>query len=115
MMLDIDMQFHKGVLFIRMDGELSEKTINKFKEVIDLITYNGISNVVYNLSDLKEIDCYGINSLLDSYELCKKNHGKSLLCNMHDGIVKHRIKNSRILNYMYEASDELSAMNIINL
>ena len=115
-MLDITMEFHKGVLFVRLSGILNRDTSLKLKkEVIDVIKDSGISNIVYNLSWLKEIDCYGINTLLESYDVCKNNHGKSLLCGINDTIVKHRISNSRILNYMYEASDELSAINIINL
>lgn len=115
-MLDINMEFHKGILFIRLSGFLNENTINKLNsEVTDFIKENGISNIVYNVSNLKQIDCYGINALLNSYEACKSNKGKSLLCGMNDAIVKHRIKNSRLLNYMYETSDELSAVNIINL
>lgn len=115
-MLDINIEFHKGILFIRLNGYLNKSTIDKLnKEVINFIKENGISNIVYNVSSLKQIDCYGINALLSSYEICKSNKGKSLLCGMDDTVVKHRIKNSRLLNYMYEASDELSAINVINL
>lgn len=115
-MLNIDMEFHKGILFIRLSDSLVKDTINKFdEEVISFINDNGISNIVYNITNLKEIDCYGINALLSGYDKSKKNKGKSLLCGLNEPIVKHRIKNSRLLNYMYETSDELSAINVINL
>jgi len=115
-MLDINMEFHKGILFIRLSGSLNENTINKLNdEVNNFIKENGIRNIVYNISDLNEIDCYGINALFNSYQESKTNKGKSLLCGIEDAIVKHRIKNSRLLNYMYETSDELSAINMINL
>ena len=116
MMLDINMEFHKGILFIRLSGSLNENTINKLNvEVNSFIKESGISNIVYNIAELNEIDCYGINTLFNTYEVSKKNKGKSLLCGIDNAIVKHRIKNSRLLNYMYETSDELSAINIINL
>lgn len=115
-MLDINLEFHKGILFIRLSGSLNKNTVDKLNdEVNSFIKENGISNIVYNISNLKQIDCYGINALINSYEVSKTNKGKSLLCGIDDAGVKHRIKNSRLLNYMYETSDELSAINIINL
>jgi len=114
--LDINMEFHKGVLFVRLKGVLIENTTNKLiNEVTKFIKENGIRNIVYNIENLKQIDCYGINALINNYDICKKNNGKSLVCGMSEGVVKHRIKNSRLLNYMYETSDELSALNVINL
>ena len=115
-MLDINMEFHKGILFVRLNGDLSKGTINKLNDsVTGFIKENGIRNIVYNINGLKNIDCYGINALLNNYEISKSNDGKSLVCGMKEDIVKHRIKNSRLLNYMYETSDELSAINVINL
>lgn len=110
------MEFHKGILFVRLLGILNEYTVEKFSSVVvNFVKENGIRNIVYNISSLKTIDCYGIDALLSSHKICKENNGTSLVCGMNEGIVKHRIKNSRLLKYMYETSDELSALNIINL
>lgn len=115
-MLDIDMEFRKGILFVRLDGVLVKNTVSHLhKDVTNLIKDNGICNVVFNISGLESIDYYGINALLYNYELCKQNNGKTLLCGINNTLVKHRLNNSRILNYMYETSDELSAINVINL
>ncbi len=57
----------------------------------------------------------GINALFYNYELIKNNNGYSCLCGINNNLVKHRIQNSRLLNYMYESSDEIGATNIINL
>ena len=57
----------------------------------------------------------GISFLYYNYELCNYNNGKILLCGLNDDRVKMRIKHSRLLKYMTEASDELSAFNMINL
>lgn len=110
------MEFHKGVLFIRLAGCLNENTVDKLKnEVISFVQDNGIRNIVYNISKIDEIDYYGINALINNYNICKENNGQALVCGMSDGVVSHRIKNSHLLNYMYEAADELSALNIINV
>lgn len=115
-MLEINMEFRKGILFIRLSGQLNEKTVEKLeKEVTELVTENGIRNLVFNLEEVTNIDMKGINALLKNYKVCKKNDGKTLICNLDNSLVKHRIYNSRLLNYMYEASDEISAINVLNL
>lgn len=115
-MLDINFEFRKGILFVRLKGNLNKNTIGKLQnEVTDMIKDNGIRNVVFNVSELNTIDIKGINSLLYNYELCKGNNGQSLLCGLNNSLVRHRVENSRLLKYMSETSDELSAFNIINL
>ncbi len=57
----------------------------------------------------------GINALLYNYEIIKRNKGYSCLCGIKNNLVKQRIKNSRLLKYMYESSDEIGATNLINL
>jgi len=114
--LEINMEFHKGVLFIRLEGSLNKNTVDKLKyEVTSFIKENGIRNIVYNISKIQEIDCYGINALINNYTICRENNGQALVCGMNDEIVRYRIKNSELLNYMYEAADELNALDIINL
>lgn len=115
-MLEINIEFRKGILFVRLIGELTKETVNKLNyEVTSLIKDNGIRNIVFNITDLNIIDIKGINSLLYNYEIIKNNHGRSCICGIKNTLVQHRIKNSRLLKYMYEASDELSAFNVINL
>lgn len=115
-MLDINLEFYRGILFIRLKGLLNKTTVSKLKEEVnDLVKENGIRNLVFNISELKSIDCYGINALINNYELCKVNNGQSLVCGINNKLVKHRINNSRLLKYMNEAPDELSAINIIKL
>jgi len=53
--------------------------------------------------------------LLYNYELVRDNNGYSCICGIKNSLVRHRIKNSRLLKYMYESSDEIGALNIINL
>lgn len=115
-MLEINYEFRRGILFIRLNGILTKNTVDKLQnEVTDMIKDNGIRNVVFNIAGLKVIDMKGINSLLYNYELCHNNKGKSLVCGIDNSLVRHRIENSRLLKYMNETSDELSAFNVINL
>ena len=115
-MLSINMEFRKGILFVRLNGVLDKNTVNILnEEVTSLVKDNGIRNLVFNISGLTSIDMKGINALLYNYELCKQNNGQSLLCNIENTLVKHRIKNSRILKYMNETSNELTAISLLNL
>lgn len=114
-MLDTIIEFRKGILFVRLIGELTKNTVSILEnEVIDLIETNGIRNVVFNIENLEYIDLRGINYLLYTYEVCKNNHGRSLLCGINSE-VKDKIKTSRLLNYMIETKDELSALKIMNI
>lgn len=115
-MLNINLEFRKGILFIRLSGELTKKTVDKLnKEVTNLIESCGIRNLVFNMDNLNSIDMAGISNLYYNYELCQNNHGRSLLCGLKHEIVRERIKKSRLMHYMYEVTDELSAFNVIGV
>jgi len=114
-LLNINLEFHRGILFIRLNGCLDETTVKKLEnEVTCLIKESGIRNIVFNMTDLNSIDLSGIDSLITNYQICKSNNGNSLICGLND-FIKQKVCNSKLLNYMYEIKDELSALNYINL
>ena len=114
-MLNVGTEFRKGILFVRLKGHLNKDTINKLnKRVTKLVKDNGIRKIVFNFSNLKSIDIKGINTIFYNYELCKNNEGRSLMCGNNDNIRK-KLKKSRLINYISETTDELSAIKILNL
>ena len=114
-MLNVGTEFRKGILFVRLKGHLNKDTVYKLnKKVTNIVKENGIRNIVFNFSDLRSIDFKGINSIFYNYELCKNNEGISLFCGNNDNI-KGKLKKSRLINYVYEIKDELSAIRILNL
>lgn len=114
-MLNINLEFHRGILFIRLNGSLDKTTVEKLEtEVTRLVKESGIRNIVFNMSDLDSIDLSGIDSLIDNYKICKLNNGNSLICGINE-FIKQKICSSKLLNYMHEINDELSALNYINL
>ena len=114
-MLEIDIESKKGILFVRMNGELSKNTINKWNyEVKDLIEDAEIRNIVFNVSNLKKIDNKGIHSLLYGYEVSRLNKGISILCGIND-VIKTKIDKSRILKYMKKADNEKMALSMIEI
>ena len=114
-MLNIKTEFRKGILFVRLKGHLNKDSINKLnKKVTNIVKTNGIRNIVFNFSNLKSIDIKGINTIFYNYELCKNNEGVSMFCGNNDNI-RNKLKKSRLINYVYEVHDELSAMRILSL
>lgn len=113
-MLDINFEFRRGVLFIRLSGELTKRTVSYLdSEVTTLIRDNGIRNVVFNVSNLSKLDLKGISRLFYNYELCKKNRGVSLLCCVDNNSIHEKIESTRLFQYMNDLNDELSAFNFI--
>ena len=114
-MLTVTTEFRKGILFVRLKGHLNKDTIGKLnKKVTTVIKDNGIRNVVFNFSNLKSIDMKGINAIFFNYELCRNNNGRSFMCGNNDNI-RNKLKKSRLINYVYETKDELTATKILNL
>ena len=114
-MLNVGTEFRKGILFVRLKGHLNKDTVEKMnKRVTNIVKENGIRNIVFNFTNLKSIDIKGINTIFYNYELCKNNEGMSMFCGNNDKI-RERLKKSRLINYVYETKDELSAIRILNL
>jgi len=113
-MLSVNTEYRNGIMFVRLKGYLNKNTIEKLdKKVTNVIDKMGIRNIVLNVTDLKQIDCKGINKLYYNYELCKKNDGTILLCG-NNSKIESILKKSRILKYINEITDELCAIKIIN-
>ena len=114
-MLNVGTEFRKGILFVRLKGHLNKDTVNKLnKRVTKIVKQNGIRNIVFNFTNLKSIDIKGINSIFYNYELTKQNEGVSMFCGNNDNI-RNKLKKTRLVNYIYEIKDELSAIRILSL
>ena len=114
-MLIVGTEFRKGILFVRLKGDLNKDTVYKLNsKVTQVVKESGIRNIVFNFSKLKSIDIKGINSIFYNYELCKNHEGRSLFCGNNENI-REKLKSTRLINYIYETKDELSAMKLINL
>lgn len=101
-MIDVNIEFTKGVLFVRLSGLLN--SINSYEieeKVYDIVKDGGIRYVVFNIKDLV------INDNVKLFERFKKiledNDGRMLVCG-------HEIYSN---NFEY-VSDELSALKILN-
>ncbi len=115
-MLETVLEFRKGILFVRLKGELSKKTTNILQtEVTDIILQNGIQNVVFNMEQLKSIDMKGMSCLLYHYEICKNRKGNCYVCNVASEWVYMKLKKNRILNYLHEMDNELTILQTVTV
>ena len=113
-MLLIEKEFRKGILFVRLKGRLTREEVPYLNmEVTRLIEDIGIHNVVFNISNINDIDMEGVNVLLYNYNLCRNNDGISMLCGVNSEISEY-INHSSISN-MFQIKDEISAMNMIEI
>ena len=111
-MLDIDMRFKQGILFIRLNGILNGDTCMKLEESIStLIEDNGIKYVLINLKNLSYVDYYGLEAIKQSYKQITANNGKLIIC----GINKLFNQNKVLAENLYQVNEEISAYELINI
>ena len=116
-MFQIDMEFIRGMLFVRLEGILSKRTSNELNEVLDeMINEHGIRYFVINLENLTSIDEAGIKSIMDHYFDVIMNEGKLVVCG-YDNISKRYVGNEVNLAFqnIESSNNELGAFRLINI
>ncbi|MBD9085647.1 STAS domain-containing protein [bacterium] len=109
-------EYRKGILFIRLIGNLVKETVPILEiDVNTIIKENQIRYIVINMEELENIDRKGIHMLYYIYELSKKNKGNTLICNLKKEEVKKRLKQNRIFHYIKEIRNELVAFELIKI
>lgn len=102
-MLDINIEFTRGILFVRLKGILDKSNITNLEtKVLEIIGEGGIRFLVFNINDLKIKD--GFEFFNKCNELVKNNDGQMFLCGMESY--------SALSNYNY-IDNELLALKTI--
>ncbi|MBP3635089.1 MAG: hypothetical protein J6J17_01340 [Bacilli bacterium] len=78
-MIDVDVEFTKGVLFVRLKGVINKSNEYVAKEkIFNIIKNGGIRYLVFNT---EQLDITSDVTLFDDCEkLIKQNDGKMLIC-----------------------------------
>lgn len=114
-MLNIDLEYKRGILFLRLNGKLNKKTSCILGDAIkELVNRVGIKYLLINFEKLYEIDKEGISTIITSYNNYLKNSGKLMVCG-YDENIKLKIENSDLLDYAVRTNNEISAVNLINI
>ena len=113
-MFKTDIEFKKGVLFIRVSGVLDKTNSSKLKkEIIPLILKNGFKFVALNLNGVNLIDEYGINAIDEINDAVLRFNGKTTLI---DGKrIEKKIKGTIIDNILYKVKNERVALGVFEL
>ena len=114
--MKINLEYRKGIIFLRIIGILTRRNVSKLEDKINqLIIDEQFTNIVINLDGVRDIDMKGISTLYYIYELTKKNGGEILLCLSNNSKVREILRNQKILNYITEIYSEIQAFNIIKV
>jgi len=111
-MLNTILEYRKGILFVRLDGQLVSSNI-KFisSSLIPIIERDKLENIVINMENISSIDLKGIHFIFYLYEMCKKNKGILMLSNINEEI-KNKLKKNKVFKYAKELNNELESFRI---
>ena len=113
-MLETNIEFKKGVLFIRIIGSLNKENSYKLKkQIIPLILKNGFKYVVLNLNGVDILDNYGIEVIDEINDVVLKFNGKTTLIDSKK--IEKKIKGTLIDNILYKVRNERMALGVFEL
>jgi len=109
--LKLTLEYNRGILFVRIDGNLTRKTshkINKF--LIPAIIKHKIKYLVYNLYGLTALDTSGMNALENGKCAVSVNGGETYACEAPDTFkeILHDLKIKETIN-------ELEAIELLHI
>lgn len=114
-MLNTILEYRRGILFVRLDGNLINKNIKFISNtLISIIEKDKLENVVINMGCVSNIDLKGINFIFYIYEICKQNKGNLLLSNLNEQL-RIKLKKNKVFKYIKEIESELESFEIINI
>lgn len=94
-MLKTSMEFRRGILFVRLKGDLNKNTI---KGIID----EDFKYIVLNIDNMYSIDSYSIKYLNKIYKYFEDTDGKMIICDKFN-ISKKLLKNIPKIDNEYDA------------
>ena len=104
-MIDYNIEFTKGILFVRLIGILNKKNESNIEnDIYEIIKDGGIRHLVFNLEDLEVED--EVNLFINCENIIKSNNGKMIICGSYNG--------NYINNFNY-VDDELCAIRELSI
>lgn len=83
--LKINMEFRRGILFVRLKGILNNKTSNLFTTKINhFVKENGIKYFTFNLEELDQLNQETIEIIRENYQQILQFNGRLVLCGVKD-------------------------------
>ena len=116
-MLNIDLEFRYGMLFVRLNGVLNQNTCSKLSNCLENMIYNnGLKYFVINLGGLTSVDDRGLKEIINKYFDIKLNDGNLVICGYNEKVNnKHNIEIEDIFNQIKHTNNELNAFKILSI
>ncbi len=109
-MLEMNMEFRKGILFIRLNGILNAATSKKLADQVnDFVQKKGIKYFTFNLEGLEEITQEGIDTIRENYHQIVSFQGNLVLC----GVKSEGMRT--VFEDVYQSSSELGVFQMLQI
>ena len=112
-MLKIDIEYKKGILFVRLIGDVNKSTIKDMEVVDNMVRKAGIKYLLINLEKVAIIRPEEILKMINKYKELIGHDGKLLICGYYNPM-KLSI-NTTDEDNIYLSNRETNAFNIINI
>lgn len=114
-MLDINLEFIRGMLFVRLDGVLDTNTYTKLSDCLDTMIHEKmLKYFVINLENLEYIDENGLQAIIDRYFDVVLHDGKLVICGYNNKF-SNNLEINNFFNQIEATNNELGALKLINI
>lgn len=111
-MLKIDIEYKKGILFVRLIGDVNKSTRKDMEMVDNMIRRAGIKYLLINLEKVAIIRPDEISKMINKYKNLIGDDGKLVICGYYNPMnLNINTENEKI----YISGQENNAFNIINI
>jgi len=100
-LLKINTEFRKGIMFIRIKGNLNKNNIEN-------IDCEDFKYIVFNFDNLLSIDSYAISYIINYSDKKNKDNGKLIICETKNSLINDLFKNKIPI-----IDNEIEAFNIL--
>ena len=112
--LKMNMEFRKGLLFIRLEGTLTMENSSILETCLNyLIQEKGVKYFVINLKNLDYLDQEGIKVLQQKYQDMILHDGNLVICGYKNIYMKEMIREE--MKNFSQADNELAAFHMIQI
>lgn len=113
-LLEINFEFRKGLLFIRLKGELNKKNSKELASYLDKFIHDkGVKYFVINLENIDYLEKEGLKMIQERYQEMILHDGKLVICGYKNKEIKTMIEEE--MKGAYKVKDELKAFQLIKV
>ena len=87
--MNITTLLKRGVLIVRVEGELDMHVADKFRQIVDnALETSGVKHILFNLEAVKFIDSSGLGVILGRYKKINTAGGKVLIAHIQPQVIQ---------------------------